>query len=88
MTPKEQADLELVRAQRDEKYMDMGVVDPVIIAKELKQDKTYTNITDKIIEELEEYSYEPNPDTEEDKVEPEQEDETREEEDPETDSDT
>lgn len=55
LTAKEQADVELVRAQRDEKYLDMGIVDEVIIAKELKQDKTYSNITEETIEELEEF---------------------------------
>lgn len=54
MTPKETADLQLTNAQRDQVYLDRGVVTEEIVAKELRQDGTYTNITDEYIEELEE----------------------------------
>ena len=55
MTPKEQAELEKSNAERDAVYLDRGVVTGSIIAKELQQNKTYTNITDDYIEELEEF---------------------------------
>lgn len=53
MTPKEAADLQFTNAQRDSIYIDRGIVSETVIAKELKQDGTYTNITNKDIEELE-----------------------------------
>lgn len=53
MTPKEQADLQFVNAQRDAIYVDRDIVSELTIAKELKQSDTYTNITDEDIEELE-----------------------------------
>lgn len=53
MTPKERADLELSKAQRDQIYYDRGILTEAIIAKELKESGTYTNITDEHIEELE-----------------------------------
>lgn len=55
MTPKEMADLQLVNAQRDQIYLDRNVITEEIVAKELKQDGTYTNITDEYLEELEEF---------------------------------
>lgn len=55
MTPKETADLQLVNAQRDQIYLDRNVITEEIAAKELKQDGTYTNITDEYLEELEEF---------------------------------
>lgn len=54
-TPKDKADRELVAAQRDQIYLDRNVVTEEIVAKELKQDGTYTNITDEYLEELEEF---------------------------------
>lgn len=56
MTPKEQADVDFINAQRDQIYLTNGVVTEVIVAKELKQNATYTNIEDHIeeLEELEE----------------------------------
>lgn len=54
LTEKEQAELELARAQRDQIYLDRDVVDIITVAKELKQNDTYTNITEESIEELEE----------------------------------
>lgn len=54
MTDMEVADLQLKRAQRDQVYLVNGIVTEAIVAKELKQDDTYTNITDDYIEELEE----------------------------------
>jgi len=56
MTPKEQADMEFVNAQRDAIYLDKGVVPEYTIAKELKQNSTYTNLTDEHIDELEEFA--------------------------------
>lgn len=54
MTPKEQADLEYTRAQRDEIYLTNSVIDEITVAKDLKQNDTYLNITDEFIKELEE----------------------------------
>lgn len=64
-TPKDKADRELVTAQRDQIYLDRNVVTEEIVAKELKQDATYTNITDEYLEELEEFenaNFESDPD--------------------------
>lgn len=58
MTPKEQADLEYVKAQRDQIYLNAAVITEEIAAKELKQDGTYTNIDEDYIEELEEFENE------------------------------
>ena len=65
MTPKEQADLDFINAQRDQIYLDKGVVPEYTIAKELKQNSTYTNLTDDHITELEEYTNGFEPDTNE-----------------------
>jgi len=65
MTPKEQADLDFINAQRDQIYLDKGVVPEYTIAKELKQNSTYTNLTDEHITELEEYANGFEPDTDE-----------------------
>lgn len=65
MTPKEQADTEFVNAQRDAIYLDRNVVPEYTVAKDLKQESVYTNITDEHIEELEEYSNGFEPDTNE-----------------------
>jgi hypothetical protein len=65
MTPKEQADTDFINAQRDGIYLDKGVVPEYTIAKELKQNSTYTNLTDEHIEELEEYANGFEPDTDE-----------------------
>lgn len=53
MTPKEEADVNFVNAQRDAIYLDRDVVTPEIVVKDLKQHKTYTNISDEYIEEME-----------------------------------
>jgi len=53
MTPKETADLQLITAQRDALYLDRNIVTEVAVAKDLKQNETYTNITKKEIKELE-----------------------------------
>ncbi len=53
MTPKQQAEIDTSNATRDQIYLVNGVIDEVIIAKELKQNGTYTNITDEYIKELE-----------------------------------
>lgn len=55
MTPKEISDMNLVDAQRDEIYMNHDVVTEATVAKELKQNETYTNITDEHIKDLEEF---------------------------------
>lgn len=62
MTPKEQADTDFVNAQRDQIYLNTGVVPEYTVAKDLKQNSTYTNLTDEHIEELEDYdnAFEPN----------------------------
>lgn len=65
MTPKEQADTDFIIAQRDGIYLDKGVVPEYTIAKELKQNSTYTNLTDEHIDELEEYANGFEPDTNE-----------------------
>lgn len=54
MTPKEQSDIEFVNAQRDALYLDRDIVSEVTVAKDLKQNATYKNITDEDIDELEE----------------------------------
>ena len=53
MTPKEQAEVDFNNAQRDQIYLLNDVVDELAVAKELKQNGTYTNITDDYIKELE-----------------------------------
>lgn len=53
MTPKEIADQQLVDAQRDQIYLSNNIIDELVVAKELKQNSTYTNITDENIEDLE-----------------------------------
>lgn len=55
MTPKETADLQFTNAQRDALYIDRNIITEEIVAKELKQESTYTNITDEYLEELEEF---------------------------------
>lgn len=54
MTPKEQSEVDMNNSVRDKNYYDIGVVTEVQIAKELQQNKTYTNIGNEDIEELEE----------------------------------
>ena len=56
MTPKEQADMDFINAQRDQIYLDKGIIPEYTVAKELKQNGTYTNLTDEHITELEEYT--------------------------------
>jgi phage-related protein (TIGR01555 family) len=53
MTPKEEADLHNMEAQTAKQYWDIGALDEMVVAKELKQKKIYTNI-DEYIKELEE----------------------------------
>jgi len=52
MTPKEQSEVDVNNSNRDKNYYDMGVVTESIIAKELRQKGTITNITAEDIEEL------------------------------------
>ena len=80
MTPKEQADTDFIIAQRDQIYLDKGVVPEYTIAKELKQNSTYTNLTDDHIDELEEYTNGFEPDTNELELGAEQEEQAGEEE--------
>lgn len=54
MTPKEQSEVDLSNAQRDTIYLDQGVITEYMVAKELKQNNTYSNITDEDLDELEE----------------------------------
>lgn len=53
MTPEEQSTVDLNNAQRDQIYLTNDVVDELTVAKELKQNGTYTNITAEFIQELE-----------------------------------
>jgi hypothetical protein len=53
MTPGEEAEIQFKNSQTARTYWDMGVLDAVIIAKELQQDRIYTNITPEHIKELE-----------------------------------
>lgn len=78
MTPKETADLQFVNAQRDALYIDRDIINEEIVAKELKQDKTYTNITDEYIKELEGMDNEFDTDTDDVEIVPEEKDETNE----------
>lgn len=55
MTPQQEADIELKNAQRDQIYIDREVIKPSTAAKDLKQEGTYSNLTDEDIEELEEF---------------------------------
>ncbi len=54
----EQSTIDLQNAQRDTIYLDQTVVTTSIVAKDLKQNKTYTNITDEYIAELEAFENE------------------------------
>ena len=63
MTPKEKADTDFTNAQRDAIYLDQGVINEEIVAKDLKQNKVYTNITDEHIKDLEDIIDEPDADT-------------------------
>lgn len=54
-TPKEQSEVDLNNANRDNIYYTIGVLNESQIAKELKENNTYTNITDEDIEDLEDY---------------------------------
>lgn len=53
MTPQEQAQVDFNNAQRDQIYLTNSVINEEIVAKELKQNGTYTNITDDHIKLLE-----------------------------------
>lgn len=53
MSPKETAELQFQNAQRDQIYLTNDIVTEATVAKELKQNGTYSNITDEDIEELE-----------------------------------
>lgn len=63
MDETEVAEVENKRAQTAQVYANLGVIDPVIVAKQLKQDGTYVAIDDEWIQELEEAAKaEPDPD--------------------------
>lgn len=47
------AEIENKRAQTAKTYVDMGAIDEVVVAKELKENGTYTAVDDEYIEELE-----------------------------------
>lgn len=53
MSAGETAELENKRAARDKIYLDAGVIDEVVVAKQLKEDGTYSAIDDEYITELE-----------------------------------
>ena len=55
------AKMEVDRASRDEKYKAMGVINNVIIAEQLKEDKTYTAIDVEFIKSLDATLAEANP---------------------------
>lgn len=52
----EQANIEKTRAERDQIYLQTGVVSEGVVARELKEDGTYVNLTDEDIELAEELS--------------------------------
>lgn len=54
----EQAAVDLQNAQRDDIYLNQSVITTSMVAKDLKQSKTYTNISDEYIAELEEFENE------------------------------
>lgn len=54
----EQADVDLKNAQRDDIYLNQSVVPVSVVAKDLKQNKVYTNIDDDYILELEKFENE------------------------------
>jgi len=56
---KEQADRELVDAQRDAIYLQNAVVTEAQVAEELQQNKVYSNIEDSHIKDLEAFANEP-----------------------------
>lgn len=59
MTDSEKASIELSNAQRDALYVDREVIPASTAAKQLQQDKTYSEIDDAWIKELEELEGEP-----------------------------
>lgn len=52
-TPKEQADLEKTKAERDQIYLNLGVIDEIVVAKQLMNDNTYQAVTPDYIEDIE-----------------------------------
>jgi phage-related protein (TIGR01555 family) len=53
MSPVQEAEIQSKKAIRDQIYLDQGVIMPSIVAKDLKQNNTYDNITDEHIASLE-----------------------------------
>lgn len=60
MTDKERAEIEALRAQRDNVYITAGVITPDIAARQLDEDETYGGIDEEYINALESYK-EPEP---------------------------
>jgi uncharacterized protein len=58
MTELQRADLDLKNAQRDKIYIDGAILEPSIIAKQLKTDETYQHIEDDYIDSLDQLSKE------------------------------
>lgn len=56
LSEKDQAEVEKARADRDDKYITLGVVTETLVAKELMERGTYRNMTDEDIELVEELS--------------------------------
>lgn len=52
LSEKEQAEMENNRATRDKAYLETGVVDEMVVAKQLYEDGTYTNIDQKYLDKL------------------------------------
>lgn len=50
MSDKEKSEIEKNRAERDAKYLDMGVISEGVIAADLKEAGTYKNLTDEDVE--------------------------------------
>lgn len=56
LSEKDQAEVEKSRAERDDKYVNLGVVSETLVAKELMERGTYRNMTDEDIDMVEELS--------------------------------
>jgi len=53
LSEKEIAEMQNSRADRDAKYLDQGVVDELVVAQQLYEDGTYTNIDQDFLDDLE-----------------------------------
>tara|TARA_R110000796_G_scaffold233957_1_gene352559 strand:- start:70 stop:1491 length:1422 start_codon:yes stop_codon:yes gene_type:complete len=79
MTPEQTANMQFVKSQRDQIYLANSVVTEAMVAKELQQDNTYTNITDEHVEDLEDFNDDTDTDTDDFESQSEQETSEREE---------